>query len=779
MRLDSEISKTKAIRWLECALLILCLCVLALRATYAENPHIVQLTTSNQILGNDGFSLVISTVLIAAAIVWCLGIFLCRRSSYRFSGIEIGLALFLIAGFIGIWVASNKRAAITDMVTLVAPMLMALLLVQILDSAAKIKLVLFVVVALGAAGAFQCFDQLLSSNQYMIEDYERDPADHITRAGFEPNSFQHMLYEHRLYSKDIRGFFTTGNSAGSFAILATFAAAGLVIENFRRRNKETSYAPLVYCSIAAAVVTAGLVVTHSKGAIIASVISAAFLAAYLMFGDWLFVNKKTVFVLFLSAVVAGLAALVWYGTSHGYLPGGNSMMVRWQYWASAMKMYADKPLTGVGGGNFATFYTHYKPPQALESVRDPHNFVLTVLTQYGPLGLLGFVTAFGFVLYKTIFAATTSGSPERPADDKPFGTLAGATLVFVVVTLLVFRPVLMADEIGEGFMVIVSVALMLYVVVAISFSLAFLVLWLSQEKSGPAKRSVGTATQAAVFCGVIGVIIHNLIDFAIFEPGVLTCFWAMIACLVAAGFQSSRPAASPAASETRLDGQRYGYRTFVFRPGFSIRIIAIAAGIAVFWAYCSYAFVPAIKASGKTQQALRNPSQAAHFFAAASADDRFSPAALNLNGRLHLQRYLHVPARQATMLTQAVQYFTEASRRDPADFQSYERLMVVYELLAMASTSEQSLEWTKKAYDSGLEAARRYPGKGMLQFELGKIAERLGNKNTALIHYEKAVQIEDSYRAQFRQMYPGREMFSRLGQSRYEEAKKRIARLCN
>ena len=247
MRIDSENTKPKSLRRLEYVLLMLCLCVLAVRATYPENPHIVPLNTTARILGNDGFSSTISTVLIFGAIAWCVGVFLCPKSPYRFSGIEIGFVIFLIAAVIGIFVASNKRAAITDSVTLIAPMLMALLLVQILDSPAKIRLVLFVIVALAAAGSFQSFDQLLTSNQYMIDDYEKDPADHVDRAGFEPNSFQHMLYEHRLYSKDIRGFFTTSNSAGSFAILATFAAVALFIEKFRNRLKESSHAPLVYC----------------------------------------------------------------------------------------------------------------------------------------------------------------------------------------------------------------------------------------------------------------------------------------------------------------------------------------------------------------------------------------------------------------------------------------------------------------------------------------------------------------------------------------------------
>ena len=764
MRLDSEISKSKSLRWLEYVLLMLCLCVLALRATYPENPHIVQLNTPNRILGNDGFSLVISTVLITAAIVWCVGMFLCARPSYRFSGIEIGLALFLIAGVIGISVASNKRAAITDMVTLIGPILMALLLIQILDSPAKIRLVLFVVVALGAAGTFQCFDQLLASNQYMIEDYERDPADHIARAGFEPNSFQHMLYEHRLYSKDIRGFFTTGNSAGSFAILATFAAVALFIEKFKNRLKESSHVPFVLCTIVAAVVTAGLIITHSKGAIIAAAVSAGFLTAYLMFGGWLRVHKKTVFALCLTAVVAGLAAVVWYGMSHGYLPGGNSMLVRWQYWVCSAKMYAAKPLTGVGGGNFATYYTHYKLPQALETVRDPHNFVLTILTQYGPLGLIGFVAAFGFVLYKTIFVPTTTDPPMRQTNDKPFKALAGAALVFILVTLLALRPIVTADNLGDTFMVKVSVMLTLYVIPAITFGIPFLLLWLSDEKSCITTRGHDNAARAAIFCGIVAVLIHNLIDFAIFEPGVLTCFWVMIACLGAVNFQSNGPAAS----------QRDEYRRIVFSPSFAVRITAIAAVVAVVWVYCSYAFVPAIKASATIQKALQNPNRAGQLFAAAAADDKLSPRALNLNGRLHLQYYRYSRDKQS-MLTQAAQYFTAVVQRDKADFKNYEKLMIVYELLATVSPADEAPEWTQKAYDSGIETARRYPGKGMLQFELGKIAERLGNKKTALAHYEKAVQIEDSYRAQFRRMYPGREVFSRLGQNKYASAKERIA----
>ena len=135
--------------------------------------------------------------------------------------------IFAAASVIGVYVASNKRAAINDSAMLIAPMLMAILLTQILNSSARIKVLLYVIVALGAVNAYECFDQYKTSNQMTIDEYQRDPNSMLKRLNIEKGSFQQMLFEHRLYSKDIRGFFTTGNSAGSFFLLALAAAAAL------------------------------------------------------------------------------------------------------------------------------------------------------------------------------------------------------------------------------------------------------------------------------------------------------------------------------------------------------------------------------------------------------------------------------------------------------------------------------------------------------------------------------------------------------------------------
>ena len=99
------------------------------------------------------------------------------------------------------------------------------------------RLVLIVIVALGIVSAYQCAEQFFVSNAITIEQYEKDPNMLLGPLGIEPGTFQHFLFEHRLYSRGIRGFFTTSNSAASFAICASFAAIALFAGRLRERQR--------------------------------------------------------------------------------------------------------------------------------------------------------------------------------------------------------------------------------------------------------------------------------------------------------------------------------------------------------------------------------------------------------------------------------------------------------------------------------------------------------------------------------------------------------------
>ena len=82
-----------------------------------------------------------------------------------------------------------------------------------------------------------------------------------------------------------------------------------------------------------------------------------------------------------------------------------------------------------------------------------------------------------------------------------------------------------------------------------------------------------------------------------------------------------------------------------------------------------------------------------------------------------------------------------------------------------------------KAFAAVSRAVELYPGSDRLNVKFADVAERLGKTSLALEYYQKTIDIEDAYRVQFRSMYPERELFSRMGQGRYEAVKAKIKKL--
>ncbi len=775
-RINSNLSKSKALVCLEYILLVFCLCVIALRTMFTESPTVQAANLPSSITDSmyglpiwravliSSFSMFVSAALIFSFFLW-LVLSLCgKKFSYRLSGIEIGLGLFCVAAIVSGFAAPDKRGAITDFAGLVAPVLMALLLAQILGSQSKIRLILALIVALGVVSAYRCWEQY-PENEHMIEFYEQDPDSALAQQRIVPNSLEHFQFEHRLYSKDISGFFTTSNSAGSFALMASLAAVALLFERYRNRKLAgTEPVWFITCGIAAAVVIFGLVITKSKGAIVASLFAAVMFVIYLCFSNWLKVHKKAVLIICLLLALAGTSVVVWYGLAHGRLPGGNSMLVRWQYWHASVKMYADHLLTGVGPGNFAHFYPHYKPASASESVANPHNFILSVLTQYGPIGLIGFLAMICTPLWAVISPRSASCPSEAHRTEPTFKKLAIFSAIIVSAALLFIRPIIFPLPPTASPQERKAGIIILYIMPVIIFIVGFL---LTAAGEKPAKRSHRSIAAAALFCAVLGVAFHNLIDFAIFEPGVFTVFWVVIACLIAIGNQTNpRP-------------------QVVLRPAPFVKILTVAAGVVITCVYLNYALIPVGKAGAKIQQANRAISvgqleQAHKLLDSAAKDDSLSPAAPSLNGRLYLHHF-QLRSNNRDLLLQSEKCLRSAIERNSAAFKNYERLTEVYLLLSEVSAQPEKFDWLQKAFDNAsFTVEHRYPGCARLRIELAKIAELLDKTDVAIKQYKEAIDIEDKYRDQFRKMYPGRkEIVSRLGEEKYQFVKQQLKFLKN
>ena len=759
-------SKSKALVLLEYVLFALCLAVIAMRTTFTEGPA-TQSTTITTNLGDSLYSLSVSVVLLMTFVLWFVWNFCSKRFFYRRTGMEIGLGIFFLGALVAGLAAADKRLAITDIAVFIAPLLTAVLLVQILDSQSKIKLLLAVVAALGVVSAYQCAEQFFVSNQMTIEQYQQDPQSLLDPLGIELGSFQQFLFEHRLYSRGIRGFFTTRNSAGSFALMALFAAIALFVDKFKNRQSDVSGIKyLLGCGFGAAIVIISLGLTRSKGAIIGLFFAAAVFIMLLFFSNWLKAHRRAVLVICLLLGIAGFWAVVSYGLNHGRLPGGGSMLVRWQYWHSSAEMYADHPLTGVGPGNFGNFYPNYKPAAALESVADPHNFPLSILTQYGPLGLIGFLAMLFVPLWRMV--APVSAAPSKEIGRRPptFRALAVTILIVISAVLLLIRPMLMPATFAENLDVIIYVLVTMHVAPVAVFIVAFVLFAGPLRKKRDIKYEIrNTDTAAALFCAVLGVLLHNLIDFAIFEPGVLTAFWALVACLVAVDLhKNSRP---PLVLESKP----------------FVKILITAAALAASVACINYVLVPLAKSTSNIQKANRAISggqfEYAHkFLEKAAKDDVLSSSAMSLNGRLYLHRFELTLNKDKDLLLRAETSLKDAIGRNDTVFKNFERLSDVYCLLAENSEQQEKTEWLNKAFEAVSSAVERYPGCGRLHFKLARIAEQMGGTDIAIEQYNKAIEIEDEYREQFRRIYPERgDIVSRLGNKRYLSAVKRLKEL--
>ena len=758
----NEMTRPAIVRCLDAILLVCVPALTILRATYIESPQIDQ--PGAMVFGSELMSLAISAVLVCSAAAWVLVRLVTHQWRWRKTCLMPAIGLFVAAGVVSYCAASDKRAAMTDWVVLAAPMLGAMLLIQLLTAQRYSRTILLAMIAIGAAAFVQCTDQLADSNEMMIAQYEQDPAAMLAAQGIEPDSLQHWMYEHRLYSKDIRGFLMTSNSTASFFLLAVFAALGLCVEAFTQRKHNETLAAMVCYVLGLLVMVGGLVLTRSKGGIGALVVGLGLFAVLNLLGRRLWKHRVVVGMVLLLAMVTGAGVIIGYGVKHGKLPGGNSLLVRWQYWQGAAAMIADHGLTGVGGGNFGDYYTHYKNAAASETIRNPHCWVLSLLSEYGPLGLAAVCVGAVCVLGRSLrgrFEAIEPAAVQTAEAGKSYWLWM---LAAVLVLLLAVRPVLMGYNGGAESSSAASAAfLVLFVIPAGGFVLAFGVL--SVTAAGDV--SVGKRNDhltVAMVCGFIAVLVHNLVDFAMFEPGIWGLFWLFAAILIATIDNRNETKTAPAAlgSGSRLLGA-----------------LAVIVGVILFFAW---AVVPPARARllfAGVQSANGLAALEQRLADAIQADPLSSKIAYDAARLFKQMADAQDPMKKDTALNEkAMSYARIAEQRNPADYKVYRLQSDIAMAMAARVGDDQLADCLKTAYDKLLAARDRYPGSDMIEYGLGMIAEQREDYAAALGHFQKAVAIERDYQAQFRVMYPDRDpVVSRLGNTAFTIAKAKIEEL--
>jgi len=92
----------------------------------------------------------------------------------------------------------------------------------------------------------------------------------------------------------------------------------------------------------------------------------------------------------------------------------KSLRYRLQYWSGSLGVIGERPIIGVGPGNFRPHYLAHKMAESSEEISDPHNFLLDIWTSGGLAAVCGL---FG-LMYAGIHISNQPAPAESAAQDE-------------------------------------------------------------------------------------------------------------------------------------------------------------------------------------------------------------------------------------------------------------------------------------------------------------------------------------------------------------------------
>ncbi|HOQ03590.1 MAG TPA: O-antigen ligase family protein [Anaerohalosphaeraceae bacterium] len=728
--------------------LILILGVLVLRSVFIEITYYSAPVTPSLLLPGPVNSLLISFLLLLIFFVHQAAQILRPPDRQISDRLTFGAILFILLGLFSFFAASNKCDALTELTTLAAPLLILPTASELFRKTDRILLFLWVLTALGITAVYQCREQAMTDNETVLRNYEQNPQKVLEELGIEPGTLKQWQFEHRLRSKDVRGFLTTSNSTGSFLLLCIFGGLGLLTyARYQPPSQGRLVQILLYLPIIL-LLAYGLFLCRSRGAITAGLICLFGWIFCVWQGKRIWPHRKKLVVLGLFCAAATVLSAILYGIRHGRLPGPNAMLVRWQYWVSTLQMIAEHPLRGVGGGNFTIWYPLYKIPAAPELIRDPHNFLLSLAAQYGIPAALIFTGILLLPLWTTLRSDRPSCEPQTTKGPSlPTGLLL---LAFSAIMLLIVRPGVAEQTDAETDPFIRGAYYLVFYLAPAGVMLLTLGLLILAGRVPTDQPLLRRALLPALGWGILSVLIHNLIDFAVFETAVLT---ALMLCLAAVW-------AFTAPSRPFLLGN-------FLRRGGLLALLSGAFAVSFYWGM----LLP-FRAGLLIQEAFRNPSESIHLLQKAEEKDPLSPQPAWYQGQILLQQAeSRIIGKQMT-LEKAEKAFARALTRNPHDYRLMEAIGDLFLLRAESEKSEDlQKQFRQKSYHWTLQAWEHFPGSDRLAYKLGLLSEQNERAEEAVGWYALAIKIEEDYRRQFQQMYPEYPIFSRLGEGRYHYAK--------
>ncbi|MBK9128967.1 MAG: O-antigen ligase family protein [Phycisphaerales bacterium] len=466
------------------------------------------------------------------------GVVLARGQRWRRIG-GWGLAaggLLLGAVVVSTLASEDRHVAALAGSSLVAILTAGTALTLLVDRPSLRAVALAALLATGGVTALKCIRQSTDEWQATRDYWERDYKPALLAQGYRDDDPLIVTFERRLRSREAHGLLGHPNVTASllalWGLVALGATAGL-LASWRSlggiRGSSGGRGRLLALAIAGAAYVAGVIValrfTGSLGAAVAAAAGAAVLTLGGSQAARLARHARGVAATFFACYLAGATALVTCGLVAGRFPH-DSLQFRWYYWTAAASAWAEAPLTGIGRANFAPAYLRFKPVEGTEEVRDPHSVWVSLLTELGPLGL-----AAGFIIAALVIGAATRqlgtgnapeqgrqppGTHAKVPDAAPFpGELKAALLpaAGVLGLLTLTHVVFSATPLDQPELLLVWISDILG-----PWTLSFAATLAALVAMGSHARARQWLA-AGVLAGLVAVLTHAGLDFALLTPG--------------------------------------------------------------------------------------------------------------------------------------------------------------------------------------------------------------------------------------------------------------------
>jgi tetratricopeptide (TPR) repeat protein len=218
---------------------------------------------------------------------------------------------------------------------------------------------------------------------------------------------------------------------------------------------------------------------------------------------------------------AGIVALTLLAVvGHGFYRHGlptSSLNFRWRYWVGSWRMFLRHPVRGIGWENFGPHYLRDRLPAASEEIINPHNFIVRFFVELGAVGGLLFLAWLGRLWWELTRPTAPPVVASPPSLTRKMGQvlfLAGVAAGAIIINI--FAGVDFSQ--GANW---VSLELIIRLLYFCALLIGLLVVALRSLQTPQVDERAAPWVLYGILIGIGVFLIHNLIEFSMFEAGPL------------------------------------------------------------------------------------------------------------------------------------------------------------------------------------------------------------------------------------------------------------------